>query len=256
MNVTIWNEYHPSSKSGRVYKTYPDGIHVALNQIFEGNEELYNVTLVTQDEPENGLTDLVLNGTDVLIWWGHIWQDNVLSSVADKVCKRVLDGMGAIFLNSAYGSKPFVKLMGTSCKAKWRETDEKERLWVVDPSHPILSGIPETFIIEPETMIGEVFDIPTPDELLLLGWFPGGEVIRAGCTFKRGRGKIFYFQPGHETCPTYYNKNVKQIILNAVAWANPVGTVAVENYITHEKDMPAEPVEVVKKSKLKSFFRR
>ncbi|MDR0752455.1 MAG: ThuA domain-containing protein [Christensenellaceae bacterium] len=255
MNITIWNEFHPSSKSGRVNKTYPDGIHAALNQIFENNSA-YEVTMVTQDQPENGLTDPILNNTDVLIWWGHIWHDNVLTSVSDKVCKRILDGMGAIFLHASYASKPFIKLMGTSCKPKWRETDEKERLWAVDPSHPILSGIPETFLIEPETMVGEFFDIPTPDELILLGWFPGGEVIRAGCTFKRGRGKIFYFQPGHETCPTYYNQHVKQIILNATAWATPLSSVSVENYNTPQKDMPAEPVEVTKKSRLKSFFKR
>ena len=68
-------------------------------------------------------------------------------------------------------------------------------------------------------MYGEHFDIPTPDELLLISWFEGGEVFRSGCTFRRGQGKIFYFRPGHETYPIYYNGSIKRIIANAVLWA-------------------------------------
>jgi trehalose utilization protein len=112
--------------------------------------------------------------------------------------------------------------MGTSCDLKWREADEKERLWVVSPSHPITEGISEYIELEKEEMYGEHFDIPQPDELIFTSWFEGGEVFRSGCTYKRGNGKVFYFRPGHETYPTYHNEQIQRVIINAVRWAAPV----------------------------------
>src|SRR5690606_32264624 len=117
--------------------------------------------------------------------------------------------------------KIFQKLMGTGCMLRWREAGEIERLWITAPGHPILAGIEGDFIELPETeMYGEHFDIPTPDELLLISWFEGGEVFRSGCTFRRGQGKIFYFRPGHETYPIYHHTSVQTIIANAVKWAH------------------------------------
>jgi trehalose utilization protein len=130
--------------------------------------------------------------------------------------------MGLIVLHSGHFSKIFKELMGTSCDLKWREADEKERLWVVDPSHPIAEGIGEYIELEKEEMYGEHFDIPAPDELIFTSWFEGGEIFRSGCTFKRGNGKIFYFRPGHETYPTYYNEQIQQVIKNAVKYVKQV----------------------------------
>jgi trehalose utilization protein len=84
-----------------------------------------------------------------------------------------------------------------------------------------VEGLVEYIELENEEMYGEHFDIPAPDELVMVSWFEGGEVFRSGCTFKRGKGKIFYFRPGHETYPTYYNKKVQRVIMNAVKWAEP-----------------------------------
>src|SRR5699024_7532552 len=100
----------------------------------------------------------------------------------------------------------------------------KERLWVVDPTHPITEGVGEYIELEKEEMYGEHFDIPTPDELIFISWFAGGEVLRSGATFKRGRGKIFYFRPGHETYPTYHHKDIQQIIKNGVKWVANTST--------------------------------
>jgi trehalose utilization protein len=105
---------------------------------------------------------------------------------------------------------------------RWREAGELERMWIVAPGHPILRGIPGDYIELPATeMYGEHFDIPQPDELLLISWFAGGEVFRSGCTFRRGQGKIFYFRPGHETYPIYYQPEVQLLLSNAVRWAIP-----------------------------------
>lgn len=148
--------------------------------------------------------------------------DKVDDAVVDYVHKRVLDGMGLIVLHSGHMSKIFIKLMGTTCDLKWREANDKERLWVIEPSHPIMEGLGEYIELESEEMYGEFFDVPTPDELLMISWFEGGEVFRSAMTYKRGKGKIFYFRPGHETYPTYYNEDIRKVIKNATYWAKPI----------------------------------
>ncbi|MBJ6362295.1 ThuA domain-containing protein [Paenibacillus sp. GCM10012307] len=224
IKVTVWNEFHHEKNNEAVAKIYPDGIHEAIAKgIAEGGIE---VRTATQDEPEHGLTEEVLAQTDVLIWWGHRIHDQVDDAIVERVKARVLSGMGLIVLHSGHFSKIFKSLMGTSCDLKWREVGEKERLWVVNPSHPIAAGLPEYITIEHEEMYGEHFDIPAPDELVFVSWFEGGEVFRSGCTFYRGQGKIFYFRPGHETYPTYYHPEVLQVIRNGVRWAAPSGAAA------------------------------
>ena len=145
----------------------------------------------------------------------------VPDEVVERVYKHVLSGMGLIVLHSGHYSKIFKKLMGTTCSLKWR-AEERERIWTIKPNHPIAAGVDETFVLDPEEMYGEMFDIPSPEEIIFLGWFKGGEVFRSGCTWTRGHGKIFYFQPGHETNTAFRNENVQKIIKNAVRWACPV----------------------------------
>jgi trehalose utilization protein len=112
--------------------------------------------------------------------------------------------------------------MGTTCSLKWRVGGDKERLWVVDPAHPIAEGIGEYIEIADEEMYGEHFDIPQPDALVFVSWFTGGEIFRSGCCYHRGSGKVFYFRPGHETFPTYHNDDVLKVIANGIRWAAPV----------------------------------
>jgi trehalose utilization protein len=219
LKVVVWNENRHEQIDQEVRDVYPEGIHGTIASFL--GEAQFDVSTATLDEPEHGLTDEVLNQTDVLIWWGHIAHHEVKDEVVEKVKQRVLDGMGLIVLHSGHFSKLFKTLMGTSCDLKWREASEKERIWIIDPSHPIVEGLGEYIELEKEEMYGEHFDIPAPDELVMVSWFEGGEVFRSGCTFKRGKGKIFYFRPGHETYPTYYNKDVQRVITNAVKWAEP-----------------------------------
>ncbi|WP_026693971.1 ThuA domain-containing protein [Peribacillus kribbensis] len=220
INVTVWNENQHEKTNEKVREVYPDGIHEAIASFLKGAD--YEVRTATLDEEEHGLTEEVLANTDVLLWWGHKAHETVQDEVVERVQQRVLDGMGLIVLHSGHFSKIFKKLMGTSCDLKWREADEKERIWVVDPSHPITEGLGEYIELEKEEMYGEHFDIPAPDELVFMSWFEGGEVFRSGCTYRRGNGKIFYFRPGHETYPTYHHPDVQLVIKNAVKWAAPV----------------------------------
>lgn len=218
IRVTVWNEYRHEQSSAAVREVYPDGIHQAIaDPLLKSG---FAVRTATLDEPSHGLTDEVLHATDVLIWWGHTAHQEVDDIIVSKIVDRVWNGMGLIVLHSGHFSKVFKRLMGTSCDLKWREAGENERLWVVNPSHPIVDGIGEFIELDHEEMYGEHFDIPTPDELLLVSWFKGGEVFRSGCTFRRGRGKIFYFQPGHETHPTYYHEKIQRVIANAVKWVH------------------------------------
>ncbi|BBH21678.1 trehalose utilization protein ThuA [Paenibacillus baekrokdamisoli] len=224
VKVTVWNEFLHEKQDDEVRNVYPDGIHNALAKGI--GTDGFEVRIATLDQPEHGLTEEVLANTDVLIWWGHMGHDQVEEAIVERVHARVMNGMGLIVLHSAHFSKIFKKLMGTGCDLKWREADEKERIWTVNPAHPIAAGIPEYFELEREEMYGEHFDIPAPDELIFVSWFEGGEVFRSGCTFFRGQGKVFYFRPGHETYPTYYNENVLQVIKNGIRWAAPSGAAA------------------------------
>jgi trehalose utilization protein len=216
--VTVWNEYRHEKRDENVAEIYPEGIHIALaTMLTEGGFEARTATL---DEPEHGLTGEVLDGTDVLLWWGHMAHGEVSDEIVDRVHERVLGGMGLIVLHSGHFSKIFKRLMGTTCDLKWRH-DDTERLWVVSPGHPIAEGLGEYIELE-EEMYGEHFDVPPPDELVFVSWFTGGEVFRSGLCYARGAGKIFYFRPGHESHPTYFNPEVRRVIANAARWAAPV----------------------------------
>jgi trehalose utilization protein len=226
LRITVWSEFVHEKTNPKVSAHYPQGIHTvianALRTQFGGSALVRTATL---EEPEHGLTEQVLAETDVLTWWGHKAHDQVSDAVVERVAKGVWQGMGYVPLHSSHASKLFCRLMGTSCMLRWREADEKERIWVVNPSHPIAEGIDgEFFELEKEEMYGEFFDIPPPEELIFLSWFQGGEVFRSGCTFRRGKGKIFYFRPGHETYPTYHHPMIQRIIANAVRWAAPSGS--------------------------------
>ena len=216
IRVTIFNEnFH--DKEEFVKKVYPVGMHGAIKEALD-EDGRFEVTIVTQDMPECSLTQEVLDNTDVLFWWGHVKHGEVPDEVVTRVFKRIMHGMGLVALHSGHFSKIFKKLMGTGCDLKWRESGDKERIWKTSPTHPIAAGLPEYFELPHEETYGEHFDIPAPDEVVFTSWFSGGEVFRSGCVFKRGNGKIFYFRPGHETFPTYYDKNVRRVLINAAAW--------------------------------------
>jgi trehalose utilization protein len=215
--VTVWTERRQDRSDERVRAVYPEGIDAAIADGLRGAG--FETSVAHLDEPDQGLSDDVLAATEVLTWWGHVAHGLVTDETVDRVQRRVLDGMGLIVLHSGHHSKIFKRLMGTTANLNWREAGERERLWVVDRSHPIAEGLGASFLLEHEEMYGEPFDVPAPDRLVLVSWFQGGEVFRSGCCYERGRGRIFYFRPGHETHPTYFDANVRRVIGNAARWA-------------------------------------
>jgi len=220
IRVTVWNEFVHEKNNETVKAVYPNGLHNAIADFLRCDD--IEVTTATLDDPECGLTEERLQNTDVLIWWGHCAHDKVPDEIAFRVRNEVQKGMGFIALHSAHYSKPFGLLMGTHCGLCWREDGDMERIWNVKPNHPIAQGIDRYFELPHVETYSEPFCIPEPDEVVFMGWYEGGEVFRSGCTFHRDYGKIFYFQPGHETFPIFYDANVQRIIRNAVYWANPL----------------------------------
>lgn len=216
--VVVWGEFRHEKINPRVAAIYPDGLHEAIGGFLRKEADLA-VTTASLDQPDHGLGAGVLEQTDVLVWWGHMAHGEVSDQVVEHARRRVLEGMGLIVLHSAHYSKIFKSLMGTTCSLKWRESTDKERLWNVAHHHPITQGIGDYFEIPAEEMYGEPFGIPTPDELIFISWFTGGEVFRSGATWQRGHGRVFYFRPGHETYPTYHQPEVQRVITNAVRWA-------------------------------------
>ncbi|MCL2323512.1 MAG: ThuA domain-containing protein [Oscillospiraceae bacterium] len=228
MNVTIWNEGIHEELYPKIKEHYPNCIHGTLAEIIGELPQVDNVHIATLEQEGCGLPDEILDKTDVLLWWGHMAHDRVPDELVAKIHHRVLQGMGLMVLHSAHFSKIFIKLMGTSCCLSWKE-DTYERLFCVKPSHPIAAGIPSHFELGKEETYGEFFDVPDPDETIFLGWFDSGELFRSGCTWHRGYGKVFYFQPGHETNPTYNHEYIRKIIQNACIWLAPSNTI---EYIT------------------------
>lgn len=238
IRVTIWNEYVQEQLDVRVFPfqgnlsekhrkwgidraveikaVHTSGaIHDTLKGIMDECDDIEVRHIATLEMPECGLTEEVLDDTDVLIWWSHIAQDQVPYEIAMRVQSYVQRGMGMIFLHSAHMSRPMQLLLGTTCTLRWREGD-KSLIWCCNPAHPIAKGVTNGIHLEEEEMYGEYFDIPEPDELVFISGFGGGEVFRSGCVWNRGYGKIFYFQPGHETNRSYFNPDVRKIIQNAV----------------------------------------
>lgn len=220
IRVTVWNEYNGTQN----FPHYPKGLHETIKDFLNEREGIKATAQIQFCEGE-GLTEEILNGTDVLVYWAHGYHDYLSDEAAMRVVRHVQMGMGVIFLHSAHMSKPFRYLMGTSCTLRWREAEEREHIWVINPNHPIVKGLPECITVPHEEMYGEKFDIPTPDELIAIGWFQGGEVFRSVCAWNRGMGKVVYIQSGHESYPVYLQKEIQQLIENAVRYVAPVNKI-------------------------------
>ena len=220
LKVTIWNEFRHEKTKEAVKAIYPNGLHAVIGE-FLGEDESLEIRLAALDDPDQGLPDEVLEDTDVLIWWGHMAHKEVDDALVEKIRKRVYLGqMGFIALHSGHHSKPFKAIVGTNGNLQWGR-NQKEIVWNMSPGHPIAAGIPDHFLIESEELYAEPFYIPQPEELIFGAWFEDGFIFRAGCVFHRGAGRVFYFQPGHETCKSFFNPYVRRIIKNAVDYVKP-----------------------------------
>jgi len=229
MRITVWNEFLHEARNPAVAGIYPDGIHGAIAALLRAGLPGVGVRTATLQMPDHGLDQATLDATDVLFWWGHLAHHRVDDAVVERVHARVLAGMGLVVLHSAHLSKIFRRLMGTSCNLLWRESDDRELLWTVAPTHVVAAGVPHPLVIPRHEMYGEFFDVPAPDELVFVSSFSGGEVFRSGCAWRRGKGKVFYFSPGHETYPVYHQPEIGRVLCNAARWACPEVDSPIDN---------------------------
>ena len=220
IRVLVWGENRHETRDASVRAIYPDGMHETIAAgIREHLTADADVRTATLDDPGQGVPQEALDAGDVLVWWGHVAHEEVTDATVERLHRAVLSGLGLVMLHSGHYSRIFRRLMGTTCSLQWRSSGDRELVWTVDPTHPIVNGVPSPIVIEAQEMYGEVFDIPAPDELVFISSFSGGEVFRSGCTFRRGHGRIFYFSPGDQEYPVYHHPDVRRVIANGVAWA-------------------------------------
>ncbi|KIS26021.1 glutamine amidotransferase [Arthrobacter sp. SPG23] len=220
LKIVVWNEavHEARNEPKTMAGMYPEGIHGAIAAGLRASYPDSEISTATLADPEHGLSEEVLEQTDVLLWWGHIAHQEVSDEVVERVQRHVLGGMGLVVLHSGHFAKIFTRLLGTTCSLKWRNEGERELVWTVKPSHPIAAGIESPIVIPEQEMYGELFDIPEPDDLIFISSFAGGEVFRSGVTFSRGKGRIFYFSPGDQEYPVYHQPQIQKVIANGVGW--------------------------------------
>lgn len=224
--VVVWSE-GTANVDAESKKVYPEDINHA---VAEGLKPLaasgWQIITATLKDPDQGLSDERLNSTDVLIWWGHKKHGDVSDQLVAKIVKRVKEGsMGFIALHSAHFSKPLKAILGTPCS--WSEyvaDGTSVKITVKEPGHPITKGVKD-FDLPKIERYGEPYAVPTPEAVPLDGMYtkPDGTKApaRMGLCWTIGKGRVFYFTPGHETYDDFFRPEVRQIMLNAVEWAAP-----------------------------------
>ena len=217
IKVTFWHEFRHEKTKEAVKAIYPDGLHAYLKSKLECDD--IKITLAALDDPNQGITDELLDNTDVLMWWGHAYHKEVDDELVEKIRQRVYAGMGFLPLHSAHHSKPFQHIIGCTGNLRWGR-NQKAIVWNLAPWHPIAQGVPMSFQLT-EELYSEPFYIPKPDEIIFSTWFEDGNIFRGGITYRRGLGKIFYFHTGHESVESLKNENVQRIIKNAIYWCAP-----------------------------------
>jgi trehalose utilization protein len=226
--VVVWSE-GTANVSEDSKDVYPKDINFVIAEGLKPLESHgWEIVMASLNDPDQGISDERLNSTDVLIWWGHKKHGELKDELVNKIDARVRDGkMGFIGTHSCHFAKPFKKLMGTRCS--WREyvaDGTSADIIVKEPDHPICKGV-KSFKLPKIERYGEPFAVPTPESVPLDGIYhkPNGQTEpgRMGMCWTVGKGKVFYFVPGHETYNDYYRPEIRKIFVNAVPWAAPKG---------------------------------
>ena len=214
--VVVWSEGTAPKK------IYPKDINTA---IAEGLKPLkgWDVVIANLDDPDQGLPDSLLNSADVLIWWGHQRHGEVKDELVQRIVKRVkVDGMGFLPTHAAHYSKALKAVLGTNCGwSHYVDDGSKLTMLVKAPKHPICRGVTD-FVVPQTERYGDPFEVPTPEAVLFDGLYnlPNGttENAQQGMVWTVGKGRVFYFQPGHEAYPIYFQEEIRHIMRNGVEW--------------------------------------
>ena len=212
VRVLCWSELTEPKE------VYPKGINGAIAEYLTTQPGM-SVRTASIDDPDQGLSNEVLDETDVLVWWGHSKHQEIHFDRVAEVLRRVKEGkLGFIAIHSSHWSKILMTLLDAPGDVgDWRHDAGEETLRVVAPSHPIAKGI-EDFTISETEMYDEPLQVPPPEKVIFFGTWKTGEQFRSGMVWTVGKGRVFYFRPGHETHPIYFQPIPRKIIANAVFW--------------------------------------
>jgi trehalose utilization protein len=100
----------------------------------------------------------------------------------------------------------------------WRADGAASEMITRNPQHPLAKGIPAKWKIAKTEMYAEPFHVPQPDEVIFEEHWAKGEHFRSGCLWNIGKGRVFYFRPGHETYPIFQQAEPLQVLENAARW--------------------------------------
>lgn len=270
IRILVWDERSDAEK-----EAYDNFLGNCIADQLKKNSDFVVVSAGLNDA-EQGISEQVLDETDVLLWWGHVRQAEISPEKGKRIVERIKAGtLSFIALHSAHWSTPFVQAMNEisrlkiledksisendisliappkqyttpkynsrltpytierkypdghktvqitlplCCFPSVRNDGKPSSVNVLKPEHPIMKGLPKHFQIPQTEMYDEPFHVPTPDEVLFEETWATGEWFRSGMLWKLGKGKVFYFRPGHETFPVFKEESVMQILSNAVKW--------------------------------------
>jgi RNA polymerase sigma factor (sigma-70 family) len=214
IRVLVWSE------GSAPKEVYPNDVSGAIADGLR-TDKRFDVRTASLKDPDQGLGDEALENADVLVWWGCQRHAEVRDDRVAAVARRVRDGrLGFIATHAAHGSRPLQALLGTDCVWKGGSVNDGAPmdLRVTAPRHPIAAGI-ESFRIEKTERYEGAFDVPKPDVLVFDGTYSASERSAwQGMVWTVDKGRIFYFQPGHEEYPIYFQEEVRQVFRNAVHW--------------------------------------
>ncbi len=100
----------------------------------------------------------------------------------------------------------------------YRHDAKHSRVTMLHPEHPIAQGVPPVFEVSQTEMYDEPFHVPEPDAVIFQETFRDGGWFRGGMVWTLGKGKVFYFRPGHETYPVFKEEYPLRILENAARW--------------------------------------
>ena len=213
VKALVWSEFTEPKD------VYPKGIHGDIAAHLNAGGEV-EAKVVQLADPDQGVSDADLEWADVLLWWGHKHHGKVTDETIGRIVKAVKEGgMGYFAIHSAHYSRGLIALLEDKCGLGGVGDGGAETVSVVAPDHPIAKGVKDFVIPRVEYFI-EPFTVPEPEAVVFRstyektdGWF------RTGCCWTVGKGRVFYFRPGHETYPIIRQPEVQKCIYNGALWA-------------------------------------
>jgi trehalose utilization protein len=124
----------------------------------------------------------------------------------------------ATFFRNKQGRYEISLRLPNCCFPAYRPDGKPSTITTRMPRHPIARGIPGKWTVAHTEMYDEPFHVPKPDLVIFEERWEAGERFRSGSLWNLGKGKVFYFRPGHETFGVYFEPLPLKVLENATRW--------------------------------------